>query len=634
MNVFLPFRLPNPFNQRWGLALLGMVSAIAVVIFGGCGAFSQGAGTPPNILVDQFGYRPGDAKVAVIQQAHATPTDEPALYQHLNDTFQVVRLGETEEVVFTASAELWAAGQIHDQSGDRAAWFDFSAVQGPGQYVIRNARTGESSVPFAIAEDVYREVLIAATRMYYYQRSGFPKAPPYADPRWTDAPAFLGPGQDTEARFVDDKDNAALARDMRGGWFDAGDTNKYVTFASHPIHELLAAYTQNPAIWTDDFNIPESGNQIPDLLDEIRYELDWFQRMQASDGGVFIKLGTLDHHEARLPSRDRRPRFYAPKCSSSTIALASTFAHAALVFQAFPDLQATADTLTARSRIAWDWFLNHPIQTACDTQEIQAGDADRTPTEQQQLAVMAAAYLSQLDDDPQFHNYVRQHFRETRPFMDQVGILYATPLIDALRSYSQAPTTPADRQQEIADALTELFTDQLSPLFDDPQGRDPYRAWMPDDQYHWGSNAATGNFGYATVVRQALASDAQAADRYAEQALGYLHYLHGVNPLGIVYLTNMYDYGAEFSANEMFHAWLGRGIYDNAKTSPSGPAPGYVTGGPNKNYTGPATTLTEQPPMRAYLDKNDSDLHMWEITEPSITYQAPYIQLLQHFLRG
>lgn len=634
MNCFVSLRSLKTFGKQWGFGLLCAISAIAVMVFGGCGAMSRGAATPPNILVDQFGYRPADAKIAVIQQANATPEDEPALYQHLQDTFQVVRLGGEEGVVFTAKAEPWQAGQIHDQSGDRAAWFDFSAVQGPGEYVIRNARTGEESVPFAIAENVYREALIAATRMYYYQRSGLAKVPPHADPRWTDGAAFLGTGQDTEARFVDDKDNAALARDLRGGWFDAGDTNKYITFAAFPLHQLLGAYTQNPAIWTDDFNLPESGNQIPDLLDEVQYELDWFQRMQDTDGGVFIKLGTLDHNSARKPSLDRRPRFYGPKCSSSTIALASTFAHAAVVFQDLPALKATANTLQARSQVAWDWFMNHPMQTECDTQEIKAGDADRTPTEQIQLAIIAAAYLSQLDDNPQFHDYIRQHYQATRPFEGGLGVLYATPVVEALRDYSQSPTAPPDLRQAIAADLSTLFADQLSPFFTDTLTRDPYRAWMPDDQYHWGSNAVKSNYGYINVVQRALASAPADVNRYAEQALSYLHYLHGVNPLGIVYLTNMYDYGAEFSANEMFHEWFGNGIYDNAKTSPSGPAPGYLTGGPNRNYSGSAEGIADLPPMRAYLDKNDSDLFMWELTEPSITYQAPYIQLLQPFLSG
>ncbi len=81
------------------------------------------------------------------------------------------------------------------------------------------------------------------------------------------------------------------ARDLRGGWFDAGDTNKYVNNAGQTLHQLLAAYRERPEIWTDDLNIPESGNGRPDLIDEIIWELDWLKRMQQADGGVLIKVG-------------------------------------------------------------------------------------------------------------------------------------------------------------------------------------------------------------------------------------------------------------------------------------------------------------------------------------------------------
>ncbi|NEQ42744.1 MAG: glycoside hydrolase family 9 [Leptolyngbya sp. SIOISBB] len=619
-------------QKQWIFASLCVISAIAVVVFGGCGALqSSSLAAPPSILVDQFGYRPGDAKVAVIQQASATTEDDPSLYAHLTDTFQIVRVDNPAAPVYTGQAELWEAGKIHPQSGDRVAWFDFSTVQTPGEYVIQNTRTGDASAPFAIAEDVYQNVLIAATRMYYYQRSGFDKVPPYADARWADGAAYLGPGQDTEARFVDDKENAELERDMRGGWFDAGDTNKYVTFASPPIHQLLDAYTQNPAVWTDDFNIPESNNGIPDILDEVRYELDWFQRMQDDDGGVFIKLGTLDYNDARPPSQDRRPRFYAPKCSSSTIDVASTFAHAALVFRDFPELQPLADTLEQRSLQAWNWFNRHPVQTECDTQEIKAGDADRDPVTQLGSAILAAVYLSELQDDPQFDNYIREHFRETRPFNESLGVLYASSVVDGLTIYSQSATAPADIQAAVKTELSQLLFEQLPIFFQHSLTLDPYRAFMPDPQYHWGSNAVKSRFGNINHVISSSTDNAQKSQQYTEQALGYLHYLHGVNPLGIVYLTNMYEDGAEYSANEMFHKWFGGGIYDNAQTSSSGPAPGYVTGGPNKNYTGPAEGVVDQPPMRTYLDRNDTELLMWEITEPSIAYQAPYIQLLSSF---
>ncbi|MGF1457681.1 MAG: glycoside hydrolase family 9 protein [Leptolyngbyaceae cyanobacterium] len=618
-------------RKRRFSAWLLFSATLLTVIFGGCGSLPYDTfASPPDILIDQFGYRPGDRKVAVIQQAHASPEDEPALYRHLSDDYQVIEVNHPSRIIFEAPAQLWNDGKIHCQSGDRAAWFDFSTVQKPGQYVIRNARTTATSVPFEISQSVYQDVLVTATRMFFYQRSGFAKETPYADARWTDGAAFLGPRQDTEARFVDDKDNPDLARDMRGGWFDAGDTNKYVTFAAQPIHQLLEAYTRNPSVWTDDFNLPESNNNIPDVLDEVQFELDWFQRMQATDGGVFIKLGTLEADAAKRPSLDKRPRFYGPKCSSSTIALASTFAHAAFVFQTIPALQPQATQLQNQSLRAWDWFMSNPIQTECDTQEIRAGDADRPENEQIGLAVIAAVYLSQLTDDERFHNYVRDYFRETRSLTDAYGALYEPFVVDALMAYQVFGSAPSEVRRAIKAALTQQFSQTPELFSNSPLAQDPYRAFLPDDQYHWGSNVVKSNLGNVNSAIHDYAIDAENASVYRDRALNILHYLHGVNPLGIVYLTNMYEHGAEFAANEMFHEWFGKGIYSNAKTSPNGPAPGFLTGGPNKNYTGSAP-LADRPPMRAYLDENDPELRMWEISEPSTGYQSAYVQLLTNF---
>src|SRR5678815_1935566 len=107
----------------------------------------------------------------------------------------------------------------------------------------------------------------------------------------------MGPGQDSEARSVKDRNNAKTARDLSGGWWDAGDTNKYVTFAQPVIHQLLTAYSERPKTFSDDFGIPESGNGLPDILDELKVELDWLRRMQPSDlnGGVLLKVGNVEH---------------------------------------------------------------------------------------------------------------------------------------------------------------------------------------------------------------------------------------------------------------------------------------------------------------------------------------------------
>jgi hypothetical protein len=167
---------------------------------------------------------------------------------------------------------------------------------------------------------------------------------------------------------------------------------------------------------------------------------------------------------------------------------------------------------------------------------------------------------------------------------------------------------------------------------------DAYRAYLNDQDYTWGSNqtkAQTGNI-YLDMIRYGL--DAANHPAYREAAAGYLHYLHGVNPVGIVYLTNMYAYGAKRAANEMWHAWFSDGsAWDNALTSPKGPAPGYLVGGPNPKFTGTGQNLQppqNQPVQKAYKDFNtrNSPTNAWEITEPGIYYQAAYIRLLSAFV--
>ena len=55
---------------------------------------------------------------------------------------------------------------------------------------------------------------------------------------------------------------------MSGGWYDAGDYNKYTNWTASYVLEFMKAYLENPEAWGDDYNIPESGNGVPDILDE------------------------------------------------------------------------------------------------------------------------------------------------------------------------------------------------------------------------------------------------------------------------------------------------------------------------------------------------------------------------------
>ena len=290
----------SPYSYTWSGVSSGRYGVKARLIYDSAASLDSavanitvaGPAAPPgtfslHIAVDQFGYMPDMTKVAVIsdpqQGFNAGESYTPG------STLEV-RTWDSNTVVYSGSPVAWSNGVTHAQSGDRVWWFDFSGVTRWGEYYIYDAANDARSARFRIAHDVYEDVLKQAARMYYYQRRGAAKTVPYADARWTDGTNFMGPLQDSHCRLITNP-TLATEKDLRGGWFDAGDYNKYVTWTDSLFSDLFFAYRQNPLIWPDDWNIPESGNGIPDLLDEVKWELDWLLRMQNSNGSVLTKMG-------------------------------------------------------------------------------------------------------------------------------------------------------------------------------------------------------------------------------------------------------------------------------------------------------------------------------------------------------
>ena len=106
---------------------------------------------------------------------------------------------------------------------------------------------------------------------------------------------------------------------------------------------------------------------------------------------------------------------------------------------------------------------------------------------------------------------------------------------------------------------------------------------MPE--YTWGSNSVKANTGDFLPTWSFTSSTPSNAD-IMRAASRFVHYLHGTNPLSLVYLTNMDAYGAENSANEMFHTWFADGSakWDQVGRLHLRPAAGYLAGGPNPSY--------------------------------------------------
>jgi hypothetical protein len=445
-----------------------------------------------------------------------------------------VRKWSDGSVVHRGPVSIWNGGKVDDTAGDRGAWFDFSPLAESGLYYVFDAKNGVRSHPFEIADNVYRKVLITAFKSFYFNRANFEKKPPYScvgERCWSLGVDYVGAGQDKEARSVTDRDNPKTARDLSGGWWDAGDTDKYVTFANDAFHQLLTTYEESPNAFGDDFGIPESKNGIPDLIDEIVVELEWLKKMQPADlgGGALIKMGNVEYGDP-VPDQSKFLRFYYPKpCSSATIVMAGQLAHAALVLQGFPRFKAEIQKLATRAKNAWKHYNENPKSDACDDGTIKAGDADRSLAEQEQVAVVAAVYLFALTGDATYGDYVNAHYAVTRPFQEDRWSVYDQSQGDALLYYAKLPKADATAKAAILDrkrsqaATVEIygFRPEL----------DLYRAYMRTDSYHWGSNNARAAFGNTNwdLIQHGLVADADRASVETRVA-GLLHSFHGVNP--------------------------------------------------------------------------------------------------------
>lgn len=619
----------------------GLCAGLSLLL--SCGAaVAAPSATVPWLKVDQFGYLPSMQKVAVVVDPQAGFNAAEAFAPGTGSGQYQIRRWADDVVVHTGTLQAWKSGATHAQSGDRGWHYDFSALTAAGSYYVWDSARQVGSGRFEIGAGAYDAVLRQAVRMFYMQRLNHAKVAPYVDARWADAAAYERAGQDRSATSRWAKGNATTARDLSGGWMDAGDTNKYVTFAQSAVLQLLDAYRMSPAVFRDDLGIPESGNGLPDLLDELKWELDFLRRMQDASGtkGLFLKVGVDNYNDVSPPSADARPRYYLPECTSATLAGAAMFGASHVVYRGFASQAAYAADLLARAEAAWarakvttSGFTS--FQTSCDDGDIKAGDADVDAQGQLESSVLAAIALHEATGKAEYRAHVEANYARVRPYSLWWWGPYWAPMQVALLRHAGQPGVSATvasnlRSQKAAQNGVVSLTD----FNGGSNGTDLYRAHLADAEFNWGHDMTRSNAGLINLDFEAFRLNTGSAALYRQIAEQHLHWLHGANPLGLVMLSNMGAWGAESSLTEIYHTWFANGtVWDSTKTSARGPAPGYLAGGPNRTYTGSVAGVSSQPPQKAYKDWNTGwPENSWELTEPAIYYQAAYVQLLARLM--
>jgi endoglucanase len=238
--------------------------------------------------------------------------------------------------------------------------------------------------------------------------------------------------------------------------------------------------------------------------------------------------------------------------------------------------------------------------------------------------VTAAVWLWIATGDEALHDYVREHYAAL-DCMKQRGANwgFARPeAADALMAYARRKNADPAVRDAIRAARAEGAAAEWAMLrWSDTKSL--YRAPVEPYLLHWGSLRPRCEVG-ASSAELARQGDNPLAAEHRRLATGHLHYVHGVNPMSLCYLTAMEREGAERSVREMFHCW-----YNDGTRLDRRPAPGYLVGGPNKDYAGDVEWIKRQPPEKAFHQFNTGwPAASWEITEPSNTYQGAYVKLL------
>ena len=168
------------------------------------------------------------------------------------------------------------------------------------------------------------------------------------------------------------------------GWHDAGDYGRYVVNSGITTGTLLWTWELfGDRIKTIGLDVPESGDRVPDILDEVRWNLDWMLSMQDADGGVWHKQTSEKFPAFVMPEDDASVSHVIGsgaepyKTTCATADLAAVAAIAARVYRPFD--VAYADRAGRAAAVAWDWAVAHPDAVFRNPSGVSTGEyGDRT----------------------------------------------------------------------------------------------------------------------------------------------------------------------------------------------------------------------------------------------------------------
>ena len=540
------------------------------------------------IAVNQVGYYPQAEKVAVIEKEGQAEN-----YKLTDQSGKTVWEGKAVR----QSTSPWS-GKVRDI-------VDFSAVTEPGTYTLH---AGPYTQQVIIADNAVAAVAAAGMQAFYLQRTGMDieeqYAGVYARPAaHPDTTVLVHPSAATKERPADTVISSPY------GWYDAGDFNKYIVNSGFTIGMMLDAYAQAPEYFKAmKLAIPENGNQSPDFLDEIMYNLKWMLTMQDTDGGVYHKLTTPSFEAFIMPVEAKQPRYVVQKGTCATLDFAATMAQAARVYADAPDYADFAPAAIAAAEKAYQWAVKNPDvmydQNKNNEQfepKVFTGTYDDTSATDEFFWAATELYLTTGKD---------AYLKDAKKYVPQSFILPVWGDLSGLGTFEWFNSGNAEMTDLLKQGLIEYCDQQLATVatsaFNAPFGN------VPED-FHWASiPEGCAGMGICMMYAYKLTGDA----KYLKAALQNVDYILGRNAVGYCFVTG-------FGTKPVMHPHQRLSSADGIEA----PLPGFVSGGPNPGQQDIATVQAEYPsnhPDESYLDNENS----YASNEIAINWNAYLVALL------
>lgn len=531
-----------------------------------------------TIKLNQLGYSKNAQKIAVVPAIGAT-------------SFSVVEV-ETGAEVFTRNlspAKQW------EYSNETVSMADFSAVTKPGTYKLKVAGLSDSDA-FVIDVLPYVALNEAAIKAYYFNRSSSTLLKKHAG-LW--ARDFAHP----DTSIVVHESAASKARpagftfSAPKGWYDAGDYGKYIVNSGISTYTLLAALEHFPNFYKNqDLNIPESGNGIPDILDEIMWNIDWMLDMQdPNDGGVYHKLTTKSFASIIMPNKATETRYVVQKGTAAALNFAAVMATASRVLADYEsDFPGKSAQALAAAKSAWNWAQKNPEVAYRQPKDVRTGGyGDRRFTDE---FVWAAAELFITTKNEAYYNALKamEPANAVPSWSQSLGLAWMS-----LAHHTNSVKNIADKKL-ITAHVTGLADQILS-----ASNNSAYGVSMERRDFIWGSNGVAMNKAMMLLQAYHLTHN----NNYVNAAQSLLDYVLGRNPTDYSYVTG---FGLRPAMNIHHRQSEADGI--------AAPVPGFLAGGPHSGQQDGCTYASKLPAL-SYLD----DACSYSTNEVTINWNAPLV---------